>query len=111
MAEDEAKMIDSLVAAGAVPCFARYGAPPPTMRSANRADSTTEAGVSVFRAWLSTGGTVWYAASDSYSAHLFGSRRPAWVVEGAKVVGTGSDGEPLVRGGKWRRVGTMEPII
>jgi hypothetical protein len=96
MAGNEADMASRLVASGAVPCYARFGAPPRTGRSTNYAEGTTEAGISVFRAWLSSDGTAaWYVASDSYSAVLFGTSRPAWVVEGATVVGTGSDLNPL----------------
>ena len=112
MAGNEADMASRLVASGAVPCYARFGAPPRAGRSMNYAEGTAEAGISVFCAWLSSDGTAaWYAASDSYSTALFGTSRPAWALEGATVVGTGSDGEPLVQGGKWRRVRNLRPLV
>ena len=76
--------------------FIRFGAPPKTGRSTNYRDNTLEDGVSVFNAEFI--GSNYRVLADSIleATYYMVANRPAYRIYG-DVVGTGADGEPVVK--------------
>lgn len=83
--------------ADAKPCYVRYGDLPHNGRSINHADGSAEAGVSVYRGQvLPTGEARAIISSNDELGSLLGIRsRKLYIVEG-DLIGTGSDGEPVL---------------
>ena len=93
-AEREARWAD------AQPCFIRLGDLPPAGRSANHATGRAEIGISVFRGqWRPEAGVARILPRTPQEVGsllgLVAHGLPAYIVDG-RVVGTGSDGEPLL---------------
>jgi len=81
--------------------FVRFGTLPNSGRSYNYRDNKYESGISVFNALLLHNGQVIVKPNTNYElGSLFTLMdRDAYIVEG-EVIGTGSDGEPLLRNAK-----------
>ncbi len=87
---------------GAKSVYVRYGKLPPGGKSKNWADNRSEDGVSVFNGLLLPSGEMLPVPKhdQEVGSILLGLRqRPMYVVEG-EVVGSGSDGEPVLRNAK-----------
>lgn len=82
----------------ATPCYVRYGDLPENGRSTNHADGSLEDGVSVFYGeTLPSGEARPLPKRQEQIAGAFILRsRPLYIVEGEEI-GTGSDGEPLLK--------------
>jgi hypothetical protein len=99
-----AQALDELLAANdakwanATDCYVRYGRLPKGQRSRNHADDTLEAGVSVYRGQLLPTGEARAlpATNAEFCGLLTINSRTLYVVAG-DLVGTGSDGEPVLR--------------
>lgn len=103
--------LDALIAAsdakwtGAKPCYVRYGKLPKGGRSINHADGSLEAGVSVYYGERLPSGEA--RALPRSNMELAGALslmdRQLYIVTG-ELVGTGSDGEPVLRNCRiWRK--------
>lgn len=90
------------------PTFLRYSPPPESGRSWNGKDGFYEKGVSVYPAVKLKGGTyvINLKGMDSISSMFIQSSKGGKVFEvtGAEVVGQGSDGEPLLKGGTYKKL-------
>ena len=103
--------LDALISASnakwadAKPCFVRYGKLPKGGRSINHADGSLEAGVSVYYGErLPSGEARALPRSNMELAGALSIRdRQLYIVTG-ELVGTGSDGEPVLRNCRiWRK--------
>lgn len=77
--------------------YVRFGLPPASGQSTDSMNNCTEAGVSVYAAWID-GATVYIDRRDSAGAGamMFLSGRDLYEVIGTRLVVTGADGEPLL---------------
>ena len=85
--------------------FVRYGEPPKCGYSVNAATGTREVGVSVFRAkFVGNSYKVEYSTPNMlWSGETLKCHRDAYRVWG-EVVGTGSDGEPVVKVARYKMI-------
>jgi hypothetical protein len=95
---DAERAASAAKAEGATPCYLRYGDPPSGGRSRDQRDGSLEAGVSVYRGLLCRDGSVLLVAGrrEHGAQSTMISDRPLYIVDGVEI-GTGSDGEPLLR--------------
>ena len=75
--------------------YVRFGAVPESGRSYNRIDNRTEAGVSVYAAWI-TEGVVYLDCTDTYATVALGSESALYEVAGVEISERGGDNEPLL---------------
>lgn len=102
---EELESIDGEKWANAKPCYVRFGKLPPNGRSRNHADGTLEEGVSVFHGERLPSGEARPLPNTNQELGSLLSlfTRDLYIVTGEEI-GTGSDGEPLIRNARiWRK--------
>lgn len=91
--------------------FVRMGAIPVSGRSYNHMDNHSEAGVSVYAAWV-TDEMVYIDCTETASTYLmFGEDRPLYEVAGTLLDETGGDDEPLLAGASVVRELTQDWVV
>lgn len=94
---DAKQAADNAKFSGAERGYIRFGAPPAGGRSRNHRDNILEGGVSCFDAEIAADGSFRLLLSPvSEVSYLAIADRPAYRLYGERV-GTGSDGEPVLR--------------
>ena len=83
------------VAATGRRAFVRFGALPASGRSHNQIDNRTEAGVSVYAAWI-TDEVVYLDCTSTYATVAYANEHTLYEVAGVELDERGGDDEPLL---------------